>query len=83
MALWATTELLLHSTQAVVTVPKANITHTDSRHTAGRGEETPEAKGTQDGGADELISQLMLLCVFACVQIWQLCEFDIFNTSTF
>lgn len=33
MALWATTELLLHSTQAVVTVPRATITHTDNRHT--------------------------------------------------
>lgn len=30
MALWARTELLLHSTQAVVTVLEATIAHADS-----------------------------------------------------
>lgn len=48
MALWAATGLLLHNAQAVVFVPRANITHTDSRHTHSRAVlGNPEAKAAE------------------------------------
>lgn len=62
MALWATTELLLHSTQAVVTVPRATITHTDSRHTQQGDVRKPEAKNTE-GARVKVFAAECILCL--------------------
>lgn len=66
MALWATTELLLHSTQAAVTVPKATITHTDSRHTQQDDESKPWGKATE-GVKVKVCLQLNAICAYVAI----------------